>query len=71
MEATESVVTKEHMYALERAWVIIANAGGSSDWAESQTPEWIAAAERFRDEVWHPTLARYLAVSDPREVELQ
>ena len=38
---------------LMTAWGIIANAGGG-DW-DTQTPEWKAAAERWRDR-WHATL---------------
>ncbi len=45
----------ESLAALEAAWALIANAGGG-DW-ETQTPEWRAAAERWRDEHWHPALA--------------
>ncbi len=40
---------------LEIAWGLIANAYGG-DW-ELATPEWQAAAIRWRDEVWHPYLA--------------
>ncbi len=38
---------------LEMAWVIIANAGGGN-W-ETQSDEWVTAAERWRDE-FHATL---------------
>lgn len=39
---------------LEQAWGIIANAGGGN-W-DNETPEWRRAAERWRDEVFHPYL---------------
>ena len=42
------------MEALELAWGLIANAGGG-DWS-NETPEWQEAAERWRDEYWHPLL---------------
>lgn len=38
--------------ALELAWGLIANAW---DWVKN--PEWTKAAERWRDEHWHPSLA--------------
>ena len=39
------------------AWGIIANAGMKvgTGW-ESQHPEWVEAAERWRDEMFHPWL---------------
>lgn len=40
---------------LEAAWTIIANAYGGN-W-ESAPDDWRVAAERWRDEVWHPALA--------------
>jgi len=40
--------------AIELAWGLIANAYGG-DW-DSATPEWKEAAERWRDEHWHPLL---------------
>lgn len=53
---------KVEMDILERAWVIICNAGGG-DWQRYQTPEWVEAAERFRDEVYHPLLKRWVEQS--------
>lgn len=47
---------RAHLDVVERAWGIIANAG-SGEWQHACTEEWIAAAERFRDEVYHPMLA--------------
>jgi hypothetical protein len=44
-----------HLDGLELAWGLIANAG-EGNW-DRETPEWKAAAERWRDEVWHPALA--------------
>jgi hypothetical protein len=41
--------------ALYMAWTIIANVSGG-DWTK-QTPEWQEAAVRWRDEMFHPTLA--------------
>ena len=55
MSATEQDVSlPEHLLGLELAWVIIANAyeGG---WNKAR-PEWREAAERWRDEIWHPAL---------------
>lgn len=52
------------MRALELAWGIIANAGGG-DWTR-ESPEWQAAAARWRDEEWHPALDRH--GYPPREV---
>lgn len=40
--------------ALYTAWTIIANAH-EGDWSKA-TPEWRAAAERWRDEMFHPLL---------------
>ena len=50
---------------LMAAWGIIANAGGG-DW-DTQTPEWKAAAERWRDR-WHAVLP---ALSDTAEEPVQ
>jgi hypothetical protein len=41
---------------LELAWGIIANAGGGN-W-ETQSPEWVKAAERWRDD-YHARLQRW------------
>lgn len=41
---------------MEAAWGLIANAHGG-DWSQA-TPEWREAAERWRDECWHPFLDR-------------
>lgn len=49
--------TTRRMDLLETAWVIIANAQGG-DW-EKATPEWKAAAERFR-EAYHAELKTVL-----------
>lgn len=46
---------------LERAWGLIANAGNGGDWQGNETPEWVEAAEKFRDEVYHPLLRRAVA----------
>lgn len=43
--------------SMELAWGIIANAYGG-DW-ENATPEWKEAAERWRDEHWHPFIATW------------
>lgn len=45
---------KARLNDLEAAWGIIANAFGG-DWGAA-SPEWKKAAERWRDEVWHPAL---------------
>lgn len=43
--------------ALEAAWGVIANAGGRlGGWNALQDPEWTSAAQRWRDDVWHPWL---------------
>lgn len=42
--------------ALEAAWGVIANVS-EGDWSK-QTDEWRGAAERFRDQHWHPWLDR-------------
>lgn len=60
MDAEVEVPTKAHIDDLEIAWGIIANVS-NGDWARSQDPEWVAAAERWRDEVWHPALSAYVA----------
>ena len=39
------------MESLDIAWGLIANAN-EGDW-DKATPEWRAAAERWRDERWH------------------
>lgn len=44
------------MDALEMAWGLIANAG-EGNWGRER-PEWKEAAERWRDEYWHPALGR-------------
>ena len=49
--------------SLEMAWSIIANAYGG-EW-ESAPTEWREAAERWRDEHWHPALAA--AMTDEAE----
>lgn len=54
----DEVPTKAHMDALEQAWGIIANAS-EGEWGR-QTPEWVAAAEEWRDQVYHPALTAYL-----------
>jgi hypothetical protein len=45
------------MDALYTAWTIIANAN-EGNW-DRATPEWRAAAERWRDEMFHPLLAAH------------
>lgn len=47
---------KRLLDGMERAWGIIANAG-EGDWS-TQTSEWVNAAEKWRDEQWHPALDR-------------
>lgn len=42
--------------AVELAWGLIANVSGG-DWSK-QSPEWHAAAIRWRDEYWSPAEAR-------------
>jgi hypothetical protein len=37
---------------LEAAWGLIANAGGGN-WEDTQTHEWMQAAERWRDEYFN------------------
>jgi len=54
------------MDALETAWTLITNAHGS-DWSLAPK-DWRDAAERWRDEQWHPALARYCE-SHPRRQE--
>jgi hypothetical protein len=46
---------------MEIAWGVIANANGGN-W-DGETPEWQAAAERWRDEQWHPALDRLVPIS--------
>lgn len=48
--------TARLMDAMELAWGVIANAHGGN-WDEAAA-EWRAAAERWRDEHWHPALDR-------------
>lgn len=60
--------TKEHIEGLEIAWGIIANVS-SGDWSRSQEPEWIIAAEAWRDEVWHPALTAYIDAHPEKVVE--
>ena len=43
---------KSHVESMELAWGLIANA-----W-DNQNKEWVAAAERWRDENWHPLLEK-------------
>lgn len=47
---------RRELPGLEAAWGLIANAHGG-DWSKA-TPEWRAAAERWRDQVWHRAIAR-------------
>jgi hypothetical protein len=44
----------KHLEALELAWGLIANAYGGN-W-KLASPEWRGAAERWRDEHWHPVV---------------
>jgi hypothetical protein len=53
-EAPAPPSTESLLEALETAWGIIANAGGGN-W-HTQTTEWQEAAERWRDEQYHPIL---------------
>ena len=39
---------------MDFAWTIIANAGGG-DWSKEH-PDWVKAAEKWRDEMWHPLI---------------
>jgi hypothetical protein len=48
---------------LEDAWGLIANAYGG-DWDLAQNPAWKPAAERWRDEVWHPALTKTIVKGD-------
>lgn len=58
-----SDMTLNGLDELEAAWVIIANAYGGN-WA-SAPDDWRAAAERWRDEVWHPALDASRVSPDP------
>lgn len=52
----EQLETDRLMDAMDTAWGILANVSGGN-WG-IQTPEWEQAAERWRDEMWHPALDR-------------
>lgn len=57
------------MELLERAWGLIAAAGNGGDWQGNETPDWVEAAERFRDEVYHPLLSRWVGAPGELAVE--
>lgn len=61
------VPTKAHIDALDQAWGIIANAS-EGEWSR-QTPEWVAAAEEWRDRVWHPALSAYVDAHPEKVME--
>ena len=46
------------MDGIETAWCLIANADSAS-WDMEETNEWREAAERWRDEFFHPLLDKY------------
>lgn len=46
------------MDGMEMAWAVIANAGHKQRGWDSEHPEWVECAERWRDEHWHPSLKR-------------
>ena len=54
-------MTDKHI-GMELAWGLIANAY-RGDW-DSAPPDWKKAAERWRDEHWHPLLAEHPADDD-------
>lgn len=60
---------EKNMEALELAWGIIANVSGGN-WNE-QTVDWKKAAERWRDEHWHPALEALGARPDRPLVPIQ
>lgn len=55
--ASARTPAEEHLHELlYQAWGVIANAGMKVGWGwDSEHPEWVAAAERWRD-TWHATL---------------
>lgn len=55
MTVEQDTAVPPYLGGYELAWGIIANAYGG-DWSQA-SPEWRKAAERWRDEVWHPALA--------------
>jgi len=52
--------------AMELAWGVIANAHGG-DW-ENASPEWKQAAEKWRDEQWHPALEKTICTTSEEAV---
>lgn len=53
LDLTREDIGATSLDGLESGWGLIANAW---DWVKN--PEWTEAAERWRDEVWHPSLAK-------------
>lgn len=60
---------REQMWAqLDAAWGLIANASGG-DWSK-QSPEWVAAAERWRDGYSTPTMHDAPPAPPPRTIDV-
>ena len=53
-DTEENDMTTTERDLLYEAWAVIANAGGGN-WQDNESPEWVEAAERWRDR-WHGTL---------------
>lgn len=64
----QELTVRECVDALDTAWTIIANAGGG-EWERNEAPEWVVAAKRWRDEMFHPILGRWVVSEAGRVAE--